>query len=100
MTQMNGLKGGKMKIGSLFSGIGGLDLGLEKGLAKYSAETVWQVEKDEHCVNVLKKHWPNAKQILDDVNNVDFKELEQVDMLIGGFPCQTFSVAGTRKGMS
>ena len=89
-----------MKIGSLFSGIGGLDLGLEKGLAKYGAETVWQVEQDEHCVNVLKKHWPNAKQILDDVNNVDFTELEQVDMLIGGFPCQTFSVAGTRKGMS
>jgi len=89
-----------MKIGSLFSGIGGLDLGLEKGLAKYGAETVWQVENDQYCVNVLKKHWPNALQICDDVNNVDFATLPKVDMLIGGFPCQTFSVAGARKGMN
>jgi len=89
-----------MKIGSLFSGIGGLDLGIEKGLSKYGAETVWQVEMDKHCVNVLKKHWPNALQIEDDINNVDFSKLEKVDMLIGGFPCQTFSVAGSRKGLS
>lgn len=89
-----------MKIGSLFSGIGGLDLGIEKGLAKYNAETVWQIENNEHCVNVLKKHWPNAKQIKEDINNVDFSKLEKVDMLIGGFPCQTFSVAGSRKGLS
>jgi DNA-cytosine methyltransferase len=89
-----------MKIGSLFSGIGGLDLGIEKGLSKYSAETVWQVEMDKHCVNVLKKHWSNALQIEDDINNVDFSKLEKVDMLIGGFPCQTFSVAGSRKGLS
>ena len=89
-----------MKIGSLFSGIGGLDLGIEKGLSKYGAETVWQVEMDKHCVSVLKKHWPNALQIEDDINNVDFSKLEKVDMLIGGFPCQTFSVAGSRKGMN
>jgi DNA (cytosine-5)-methyltransferase 1 len=89
-----------MKIGSLFSGIGGLDLGIEKGLSKYGAETVWQVEMDKHCVSVLKKHWPNALQIEDDINNVDFSKLEKVDMLIGGFPCQTFSVAGSRKGLS
>ena len=89
-----------MKIGSLFSGIGGLDLGIEKGLSKYGAETVWQIEMDKHCVNVLKKHWPNALQIEDDINNVDFSKLEKVDMLIGGFPCQTFSVAGSRKGLS
>ena len=89
-----------MKIGSLFSGIGGFDLGIEKGLSKYGAETVWQVEIDKHCVNVLKKHWPNALQIEDDINNVDFSKLEKVDMLIGGFPCQTFSVAGSRKGLS
>ena len=89
-----------MKIGSLFSGIGGLDLGIEKGLFKYGAETVWQVEMDKHCVNVLKKHWPDAQQIENDINDVDFTKLEPIDMLIGGFPCQTFSVAGSRKGMN
>ena len=90
----------KIKIGSLFSGIGGLDLGLERGLADFNAETVWQVEFDEYCCSVLEKRFPNSKVINDDINNVDFTKLEPVDMLIGGFPCQTFSYAGARKGMS
>ena len=89
-----------MKIGSLFSGIGGLDLGIERGLAEFGAETVWQIENDEYCCSVLEKNFPNSKVICDDIRNVDFSELEPVDVLIGGFPCQTFSYAGARKGMS
>ena len=89
-----------MKIGSLFSGIGGLDLGIERGLKDFNAETVWQVEVDPYCASVLKKRWPKSKVINDDINNVDFSKLEPVDMLIGGFPCQSFSYAGNRKGMS
>jgi len=89
-----------LKIGSLFSGIGGLDLGLERGLSDFNAQTVWQVEFDEYCCSVLEKRFPNSKVINKDINEVDFTKLEPVDMLIGGFPCQTFSYAGTRKGMS
>ena len=89
-----------MKIGSLFSGIGGLDLGIERGLKDFNAETVWQVEFDPYCASVLQKRWPKSKVINDDINNVDFSKLEPVDMLIGGFPCQSFSYAGNRKGMS
>ena len=89
-----------MKIGSLFSGIGGLDLGIERGLKDFNAETVWQVEFDPYCATVLQKRWPKSKVINDDINNVDFSKLEPVDMLIGGFPCQSFSYAGNRKGMS
>ena len=90
----------KIKIGSLFSGIGGLDLGIERGLKDFDAETVWQVEFDEYCCSVLEKRFPNSKVINADINDVDFTKLEPVDVLIGGFPCQSFSYAGNRKGMS
>jgi DNA (cytosine-5)-methyltransferase 1 len=89
-----------MKIGSLFSGIGGLDLGLERGLANFNAKTVWQVELDEYCCSVLEKRFPSSQVINKSIYDVDFTKLEPVDMLIGGFPCQSFSYAGNRKGMS
>lgn len=94
------VEGRNLKIGSLFSGIGGLDLGLERGLSDFNAETVWQIEYDEYCCSVLEKRFPNSKVLNKDINEVDFTKLEPVDMLIGGFPCQTFSYAGSRKGMS
>tara|TARA_A100001035_G_scaffold151060_1_gene118955 strand:+ start:12512 stop:13993 length:1482 start_codon:yes stop_codon:yes gene_type:complete len=48
----------------------------------------------------LEKRFPNSKVINADINDVDFTKLEPVDILIGGFPCQSFSYAGNRKGMS
>ena len=90
----------KIKIGSLFSGIGGLDLGIERGLSKYDAKTVWQIEMDEHCCDILEKRFPTSQVINKSIYDVDFTKLEPVDMLVGGFPCQSFSYAGNRKGMS
>ena len=81
------------KVGSLFSGIGGLDLGLERA----GMEIVWQVENDPYCVKVLEKHWPGALRF-DDVRTLDPTDLPQVDLVCGGFPCQPVSVAGRRKG--
>ncbi len=76
-----------MRIGSLFSGIGGLELGLEQaGLGP----VVWQVEHDWFCLNVLKQHWPHASRRVTDVRRAGWHNLEPVDVICGGFPCQDF----------
>jgi DNA (cytosine-5)-methyltransferase 1 len=86
-----------MKLGSLFSGIGGFELGLERAIP--GLETIWQVEQDKFCQRVLSKHWPHAK-IYNDVRNITKNNVEPVDMLCGGFPCQDISVAGKGKGIN
>lgn len=80
----------KLTVGSLFAGIGGIELGLER---TGGFETVWQVEKDDYCRRVLAKHWPNVTRY-EDVRKVGENELNGVDLICGGFPCQDISVAG------
>lgn len=85
----------KMRVGSLFSGIGGIELGLERA---GGFETRWFVECEPYAQEILRKHWPQAP-IYDDVKTIDFTKLQQVDMLTGGFPCQDISNAGRRAGI-
>lgn len=82
-----------LTLGSLFTGIGGLDLGLERA----GMRVVWQAENDPHCVRVLARHWPHVPN-LGDVTLIDWTEVPRVDLLAGGYPCQPFSVAGRRLG--
>lgn len=81
--------------GSLFTGIGGFDLA-----AHWSGiETLWQVEKDKFCQNLLNRHFPETP-LFDDVREVGQSELKPVSIISGGFPCQPFSHAGKRKGQT
>ena len=80
-------------VGSLFSGIGGLELGLERA----GMTVCWQVEKDDYAVRVLEKHWPEVPKHRD-IFECGAHNLEPVDLICGGFPCQPVSVAGKRKG--
>ena len=57
----------------------------------------WQVENNPFCLKVLAKHWPDVKRY-EDVREVGKHNLESVNLICGGFPCQPFSVAGKRRG--
>src|SRR5687768_17296922 len=83
-----------MKFGSLFSGIGGIDLGLERA----GMQCVWQVEIDVFCRKVLTKHWPNVTTF-NDVREVGKHNLEPVDLIAGGSACQDISEVGSRRGI-
>ena len=84
------------KVGSLFSGIGGIELGFERA---GGFETAWFVECEPYAQAVLRKHWPNVP-IYGDIREIDFTTLPKVDILTGGFPCQDISNAGKRKGIT
>ncbi len=82
----------RFTFGSLFSGIGGIDLGL--CWAGFTCE--WQVEIDNYAQKVLQKHWPNVTRY-GDIRTVDTSTLTRVDLITGGMPCQPHSLAGLRK---
>ncbi|KKK66853.1 hypothetical protein LCGC14_2959910, partial [marine sediment metagenome] len=84
----------KVKHGSLFTGIGGFDLGFEQADIK----PVWQVEIGKHANKVLEKRFPDVHRELD-VCKVGKRNLEPVDVITFGSPCQDLSIAGKRKGM-
>jgi DNA (cytosine-5)-methyltransferase 1 len=89
-----------MKVLDLFSGIGGFALGLERA----GMETVAFCEYDEKARLVLKKHWPDVP-MYNDVRTLTGEQLEKdgitdIGLICGGYPCQSFSVAGKRKGQA
>ncbi len=85
-----------MSIGSLFSGIDGLGMGLEMaGLGP----VLWQVEADPFCRAILSRHWPDATRHKY-VQYVGKHNLSPVSLLIGGFPCQDISSAGAGVGLT
>lgn len=85
-----------MKIGSLFSGYGGLDLAVE---AIFNAQPVWFCEFDDAPSKILAHHWPNIPNHRD-VTTINWEEIEPVDIITGGSPCQDLSQAGKRAGMT
>jgi DNA (cytosine-5)-methyltransferase 1 len=84
-----------MKIGSLFSGYGGLDLAVK---AVTGAEVAWHCEWEDAPSKILEAHFPGVPNFKD-VSKVDWATVPPVDILTGGFPCQDLSLAGKRAGL-
>lgn len=84
-----------MNVLSLFSGVGGFDLGLERAGFTVSG----QAEADDKAASVLRRHWPDV-QFFNDVKEVNKHNVEITpDLICGGFPCQDLSLAGRRAGL-
>ena len=82
-----------LTVGSLFSGIGGLDLGLERA----GMNVIWQSEIDPYGCRILKKHWPEVVNH-GNIKEINWGDIVRPDVICGGYPCQPFSTAGKRNG--
>jgi DNA (cytosine-5)-methyltransferase 1 len=82
-----------MSLGSIFAGIGGFDLAAKIAGLKIA----WQIEKDLYCLKILEKNFPGVKKY-GDVKDVKSEELEKVNIITAGLPCQPFSLAGNLRG--
>ena len=80
---------------SLFSGVGGLELGIERWIG---AKPACFVERSPYCRAVLRKHWPDV-EIADDVRTFDASRFAGADIVAGGFPCQDVSTMGPKTGL-
>jgi DNA (cytosine-5)-methyltransferase 1 len=83
-----------LRIGSLFSGIGGIDLGFKQA----GFEIVWANEIDRSAAETYKANLGECSIVVGDIKNIDTKNIPDIDVLAAGFPCQSFSTAGKQKG--
>lgn len=82
-----------MKVASFFAGVGGIDKGFEDA----GFDVIWANELDKYAAETYSMNFDN-QLVIDDIRNVKTKDIPDFDIMIGGFPCQAFSVAGYRKG--
>ena len=84
-----------LTLGSLFSGIGGLELGLERA----GCRVIWQSEIDPYASAVLRRHWPHVPN-LGDITAIDWSTVERPDIICGGYPCPAFSQAARGRNVA
>lgn len=89
----------RIRVASLFCGCGGMDLGviggfsyLDKEYGENPFDIVYSVDNDEYCTKIYNENFSH-KCIVEDVRNIEIDKIPQFDMLIGGFPCQSFSIS-------
>lgn len=83
-----------MKVASLFSGIGGIDLGFQQA----GFDIVWANEMDAAACRTYRYNFPNANLVEGDIKRIRADSIPDFDVLTAGFPCQPFSIAGLQKG--
>lgn len=84
----------KFKTVDLFAGVGGIRLGFEKAGFK----TVFANDFDQNCKHTYDLNFTDSKLIVEDIRKISVDDLPNFDFLLGGFPCQAFSIAGHRQG--
>ena len=84
----------EIKVGSLFSGIGGIDL----GFVQAGFEIAWANDIDAEACKTYRHNFSNTHLIEGDVRDIDPRTLPDIDVLVAGFPCQPFSIMGYRRG--
>lgn len=87
---------GNLTLGSLFSGVGGIELGFKNQNVKLD----WAIEYDKYACETHRHNFPDSKLYFDDIRNIDGSNLNKVDIVSLGFPCQPFSIAGKLGGFS
>lgn len=85
-----------LKTIDLFAGVGGIRLGFENA----GFETVFANDFDSQCKNTYDLNFRNSKLVVEDIRKIGIDDLPMFDFLIGGFPCQAFSIAGYRQGFN
>lgn len=86
----------KYKVCSLFSGIGGIDLGFKQA----GFEIVWANEIDKYAAQTYTKNFGADSLIVKDLRKIQAEDIPDFDVLVAGFPCQSFSVAGKQRGFN
>jgi len=84
-----------LTVGSLFSGIGGIDLGLERA----GHSVIWQSEIAAYPARILARHWPDTPN-LGDIKAIDWNHVERPDIIAGGYPCPAFSQAARGRNVA
>jgi len=84
-----------IRVGSLCTGYGGLDLAVEH---VFGGRTIWTADFDKHASKVIAARFPAAPN-LGDIKKINWHEVPEVDVITGGYPCQPFSHAGKREGV-
>ncbi|PJE99670.1 DNA cytosine methyltransferase [Streptomyces carminius] len=85
-----------VRIGSVCTGYGGLDMAVQ---AVFGGSLAWVADNDPGAARILAHHWPQVPNLAD-ITAVDWRAVEPVDIVCGGYPCQPFSTAGKRKGVT